>query len=97
MAAQSGVMAIAAGYYHTVALLYSPALTATALVASSNGHALVLSWPTNAVGFTLESALQLTPPVTWVAVTNPPALHGGQWTVTNIFSAPERYYQLRKP
>ena len=89
----NGVTAIAAGFYHTVALLGT---AAPSLILRSSGNELILSWPTNAIGFTLESTLQLTPPA-WVAVTNPPVLLGAQWTVTNTFSASQRYYRLRKP
>ena len=59
--------------------------------------AMILSWPANATGFTLESATNLTPPLTWLDVTNPPTVLGGLFTVTNpIFGAAE-FFRLRKP
>ena len=57
----SGVTAIAAGSLHTVALLGTAPLLPS-LNARPNGNELILSWPTNAVGFALQSTLNLTPP-----------------------------------
>ena len=91
-AAQSGVMAIAAGGYHTVALLG----TRVSMDVRRSDNDLILSWPSNATGFTLQSAFQLTPPVTWVDVANEPAVIGGQFTVTNAFSGSALFYRLRK-
>ncbi len=88
--AQSGVAAIAAGRRHTVAIV------SVQLDAMRSGNNLVLSWPANATGFTLQSTLQLTAPATWVDVTNAPALLGAQWTVTNSFSGGAQFYRLRK-
>ena len=93
VAAQSGVTAIAAGLYHTVALLGTP----VSLHARPSGNELILSWPTNAVGFTLQSTLDLTPPVTWMDSTNPRAVLGAQFTVTNTITGSARFYRLRRP
>ena len=92
LAAQSGVAAIAAGDYHTVAIL-----RAVTLQARRSGNDLVLSWPATATGFTLQSTLSLTPPVTWIDLTIPPAMLGGQFTVMNTNSGGPQFYQLRKP
>jgi alpha-tubulin suppressor-like RCC1 family protein len=91
----SGVTAIAAGALHTVALIGTVPLRPS-LNARPSGNQLILSWSTNAVGFTLQSTLQLTPPATWIDVTNAPALLGAQWTVTNTFSGGAQFYRLRK-
>jgi uncharacterized repeat protein (TIGR03803 family) len=64
---------------------------------AKSGNQIVLSWSTNAVGFTLQSALSLTWPANWVEVTNAPALFGGQWAVTNTFSGDAKFYRLRNP
>jgi hypothetical protein len=45
---------------------------------------------------TLQSALELTPPVTWVDSTNPPMVMGARFTVTNSISASTQFYRLRK-
>ena len=39
----------------------------------------------------------LTPPVTWLDVTNPPTLLGGLITVTNTTSGGAQFFRLRKP
>jgi len=90
--AQNGVMGIAAGAVHTVALLGGP----VPVNVGRSGNQLILSWTTNAVGFTLQSTLDLVSPVTWVDVTNPPAVLGAQWTITNAFSGSAQFYRLQK-
>jgi hypothetical protein len=58
---------------------------------------MILSWPVNATGFTLQSTPNLTPPVTWLDVTNPPMVLGGLFTVTSPISGPAQFFRLRKP
>jgi hypothetical protein len=50
---------------------------------SSNSQ-IVLSWTTNGdgAGWTLYYTTELTPPVTWIPVTNMPVLSNNQWSVT---------------
>ena len=91
--AQTGVMAIAAGDYHTVALLDGPVF----LIAKRSGNQLVVSWSASASGLILQSSLNLTPPAIWVDVTNAPLLLGAQRVVTNTFSGSGQFYRLRKP
>jgi hypothetical protein len=88
-----GVTAIAAGNDHTVALLG----TSVALRVRASGNELVLSWLTSTAGLKLQSTFDLTPPVTWMDSTNPPAVIGAQLTVTNTLSGPAQFYRLRKP
>ena len=90
--AQSGVTAIAAGDFHTVALLG----TAVSLQARRSENDLVLSWPASTTGFTLQSTLSLTPPVVWIDSTIPPALIGTLFTVPNTISTSAQFYRLRK-
>jgi len=92
----SGVTAIAAGWGHTVALI-GTVLPLPSLNARPNGNELILSWPTNAVGFTLQSTPNLASPVAWIDSTNPPASIGTQFTATNTTSGPAEFYRLRKP
>ena len=62
-----------------------------------NGTEHVLSWNTNAAGFTLQSTLNLTPPATWMDSTNSPVVIGARFTVTNSSSASAQFYRLKKP
>lgn len=91
LAAQSGVVASVAGYYHSVAIVSLPSL----LTAKSSIEDLVLSWPTNAAGFTLQSTTDMTSPVVWLDVPNAPVVAGAQCTVTNALSGGARLFRLR--
>jgi hypothetical protein len=57
---------------------------------------LVLSWPTNAPGFMLEYATNLSP-ATWQSNAAPPVLIGDRNVVTNPVTGAARYFRLRKP
>jgi len=91
----SEVTAIAAGPSRTVALIGGVPLLPS-LKARPNGSELILSWPTNASGFALQSTLDLTPPVTWLDSTSVPAVIGAQFTLTNATAGGARFYRLRK-
>ncbi len=63
-------------------------LTGTALVSTNtpltlalNPGTLLLSWPADAGPFTLHSTTNLTPPVTWLPLTNTPILTNSEWRV----------------
>jgi alpha-tubulin suppressor-like RCC1 family protein len=92
----SGVTAIAAGGALLTVALIGTAPLLPSLTARPNGYELILSWSTNAAGFTLQSTANLTSPVTWIDSTNPPAVIGAQFTVTNTHSGPAQFYRLRK-
>jgi len=51
------------------------------------GTNVILSWATNATGFTLESTTNLTPPSSWTNLS-------GQFAVTNAISGTQKYYRL---
>jgi hypothetical protein len=55
-----------------------------------------LSWSTNAVGFTLETALSLPAP-SWSAVTNVPVVLGNQFIVTVPATNAQQYFRLHHP
>jgi len=91
----SGVTAIAAGISHTVALIGGAELLPS-LKARRNGNELILSWPTNTVGFKLQSTLDLTPPLTWLDSTSVPAVIGAHFTLTNTTTGGAQFCRLRK-
>ena len=64
------------------------------IVRASDG--VVLFWPTNFGGFTLESAPELRPPGLWTLVDPPPVIVGDQFRVTNTIGASNRFYLLTK-
>ena len=94
---QNGVTAVAAKYEHTVALLGSGLSIPVSIIARQDGNEMILSWPTTAVGFKLQSALDLTPPVPWIDSTNVTVIVDGQFTVTNTASGSKKFYRLKKP
>lgn len=57
----------------------------------------VLVWPTNAVGYTLQSTTNLSPPVIWASDLPAPVIVSGQYRVTDSFGASQKFYRLRKP
>ena len=56
----------------------------------------ILSWPTNAVGFTLQSTTNLVFQAVWSTVSPAPVVVQGNYTVTNALSGSQKFYRLRK-
>jgi hypothetical protein len=65
------------------------------LTGFKQGTNLVLKWPTNAVGFTLQWATNL-PATNWSNATPSPVVVNGQYTVTNNATNRMRIYRLKK-
>ena len=59
-----------------------------------SGGSTILSWPTNAVGFTLQSTTNLVPPAVWSTVSPAPVVVQGTFTVTNPVSGAQKFYRL---
>jgi uncharacterized repeat protein (TIGR03803 family) len=72
-------------------VLPGPALSLTGFTATS----FACSWPTNASGFTLQSAPSLQP-ANWSNVTVTPSVVNGFYTVTVPFSAAQQFYRLQQ-
>jgi hypothetical protein len=58
------------------------------------GGQIIISWPTNAAGLSLESTADLRSG-NWSPVTNAPVVVGDQYSVTNNISAGSQFYRLR--
>jgi beta-lactam-binding protein with PASTA domain len=94
----SGTQAATGSAVALVVSVGSPCPNLDWLLGSVNGQMLVtLSWSTNAVGFTLQSTFDLSPPVTWIDSTNTPVVIGTQFTATITGSGRSQFYRLRKP
>jgi hypothetical protein len=65
------------------------------LTIAQSGNHLVLSWPTNADGFTLQSAPSLDAAANWVDSTDQPAIVGDQYFMTNNISGAAQFYRLK--
>jgi hypothetical protein len=63
-------------------------------IAPMNGGVL-LSWPTTAAGYVIESTPSLTAPV-WETATNVPVISGGSYILTNYWSDQTRFFRLRQ-
>ena len=55
---------------------------------------MIVTWPTNAIGFALQSATNLVSPVVWSTVSPAPVIVNGQNTVTNPISGTREFYRL---
>ncbi len=79
------------GTVFSLSLLAPPQLTIT-----PSGDNVVLTWPTNAAGFTLEFAINLVSPTVWNTNSTAPAIINGQYTVTNPITGALRFFRLSK-
>jgi len=61
------------------------------------GEQLALSWPAAGMGFQLQSASTLTPPILWNPMTNGIRLTNGQAVVTTSLSGGRRFFRLKSP
>jgi uncharacterized repeat protein (TIGR03803 family) len=64
------------------------------LAITLSGANVILTWPTNTVGFSLQSTTNLVSPAVWTAVPPAPVVVSGQNTVTNPASGPRQFYRL---
>jgi len=58
------------------------------------GTDVVLTWPTNATGYTLQSTTTLGSSAIWTAVAPAPVVINGQNTMTNPLSGTQQFYRL---
>lgn len=64
------------------------------MTATRNGSNLVLSWTVDASNYSLQSATNVVPPVSWSPVTNAPVIIGGQKVVTLPIGPGTTYFRL---
>jgi len=53
-------------------------------------------WPTNAVGFTLQSTTNPSAAAVWTTNSPAPVVIGGQNVIINPISGPQQFYRLRQ-
>jgi len=58
------------------------------------GANVILTWPTNAFGFTLQSTTDLVSPAVWSTNSPAPVVIGGQNVIINPISSPQQFYRL---
>ena len=64
------------------------------LTITASGTNVILTWPTNAVGFTLQSTTNLFSPAAWVSNSPAPVVIADQNTVTSPITGAQRFYRL---
>lgn len=74
-----------AGYGTVFSLLVPPMLAI-----QRQGTNVILTWPTNFIGFSLQTTTNLVSPVVWTAVS-------GQYSVTNSLTSKQRFFRLIHP
>jgi len=88
----TNVTAIAAGGDNTVALVGTAPQPRLTIIRS--GANVILTWPINAAGFTLQSTTNLVSPAVWSTVSPAPVIVNGQNAVTNPVSGTKKFYRL---
>jgi hypothetical protein len=100
IALQSGTNLITVTAYDAAGNSGNAALTVSynlpALGIANQNSSIVLTWPTNAVGFILENATNL-PAANWTTNSSSPFIVNGQYTITNAVSNAMKFYRLIKP
>jgi len=66
----------------------------TILLSGVPPSGIVLTWPTNAAGFTLQTTTNLVSPVVWGTNSPAPVVIAGQNTVTNPITGPQQFFRL---
>lgn len=66
------------------------------LKAVLSGNSVILSWPVNAPGFTLQSTTNLQPGAIWTSIPTPPLLQNGQHVLTLPISNTNLFFRLQQ-
>jgi len=74
--------------------VFSLSLPPPQLTITRSVENVVLTWPSNAAEFTLQSTTKLASPALWSAVSPGPVLANGQNTVTNPVSGTQNFFRL---
>jgi uncharacterized repeat protein (TIGR03803 family) len=69
-------------------------VSAPQLTIIRSGTNVIVTWPINAAGFTLQSTTNLVSPAAWNTVSPGPVIVNGQNAVTNLVSGAQRFYRL---
>jgi uncharacterized repeat protein (TIGR03803 family) len=80
-------------YFDNIVVELAP-VSAPQLSIIPSGANVVLKWPTNAAGFTLQSATNLVSPATWTTNAPAPVVVNGLNAVTNPISSLQKFYRL---
>jgi uncharacterized repeat protein (TIGR03803 family) len=73
---------------------YVASAPAPRLAIIHSGANVVLTWPTNATGFMLESTTNLVPPAVWITNSTSPFVVNTNNAVTNAITGTQKFYRL---
>lgn len=91
-AGNSNFVAISAGFNYNLAIqVQSPALHVVRA-----GNNIVLTWPSDDSGFTLQSTTNLSSGFNWSDVLDVPTIAGKQYTLTNSVATGNTFYRLKR-
>ena len=90
----SGNVYVADTGNNTIRKGFLPPPQLTILLSGVPPSGIVLTWPTNAAGFTLQSTTNLVSPVVWSTNSPAPVVIAGQNTVTNPITGSQQFYRL---
>jgi len=82
--------------FDDVSVLAAP-FNSPQLSIAATDDGIILTWPTNAIGFTAQSTTNLSPPIIWNAISSAPAIVNGQNTLTNASAGVQVFYRLMQP
>jgi hypothetical protein len=80
---------------HTATLALSLSPLPFLQITNSGGN-MQIFWPASAIGYHLESTVNLQPPASWVSVTNPVSAIGNLNSVSITPSVPSAFFRLRQ-
>jgi uncharacterized repeat protein (TIGR03803 family) len=80
--------------YGTIFSLSLTTVTPPTLMISLSGTNVVLAWPTNAPGFTLQFTTNLAASAVWSTNSSATTIVNGQFTVTNASTDTQKFYRL---
>jgi uncharacterized repeat protein (TIGR03803 family) len=80
--------------YGTVFSFTLASVSPPLLAINHSGTNVILTWPTNTTGFTLESTTNLVPPVVWITNSPPPVVVNTNNTSTNGITGAQKFYRL---
>ena len=90
----SGNVYVADDGNYTIRKGFLPQPQLTILLSGVPPSGIVLTWPTNAVGFTLQCTTNLASPVVWSTNSPAPVVIGDQNVVTNPITGPQQFFRL---
>jgi hypothetical protein len=85
---------VAAASYSLDATLYASPVPVLAIIHS--GGSVILTWPTNAARFTLQSTTNLASSAVWSTNLPSPVILNTNWVVTNTISGAREFYRLNQ-